>query len=294
MMILASLLAAMALALPQERDQERTRGKTEIPQGVEVVRDVEYGKVAGTPLLLDIYRPKERSKEPIPAVIFIHGGGWKAGDKADGRFATRTATLAGRGFFAVSINYRLTRSNLAAEVEDCTCAVRWLRANAEKHGVNPDKIGVWGSSAGGHLALMVAYTAGRPEFQGTGGHEGVSSRVTAVCSWYGPTDLAGLTLGKGDAKEGAGGDDKKRLSPLTYAEKDIPPTLLIHGDKDQTVPFAHSERLAEAIQRAEGDVTLVRVKNGNHGLKPVGASSIEPSVERLMALTGEFFDKHLK
>ncbi len=271
----------------QAEKKKKERGKTIIPPGVDVIRNVEYGRGGDTRLALDIYRPKVLPKERLPAVIFIHGGGWRNGDKADGRFATRTAMIADAGYFAVSINYRLTRSNITAEVEDCKCAVRWLRANAAKYNVDPERIGVWGSSAGGHLALMVAYADEKAGLEGKGGHDGVSSAVQAVCSWYGPTELGSFGLGGRE-------EEQKRLSPMTYVRKDVPPALLIHGEKDQTVPVSHSERLELLLQNSGAEVTFIRVKNANHGLKPVDAPAIEPSLAQLHEATVKFFDKHLK
>lgn len=278
---------AQAPSSPPTQNKKKERGKTVIPPGVEVIPDVEYGRGGETRLALDIYRPKVLPKELLPAVIFIHGGGWRAGDKADGRFATRTAMIADAGYVAVSINYRLTRNNIAAEVEDCKCAVRWLRANAAKYQVDPERIGVWGSSAGGHLALMVAYADEKAGLEGKGGHGGVSSAVQAVCSWYGPTELGSFGLGGRD-------EEKKRLSPMTYVRKEVPPALLIHGDKDQTVPVNHSERLEQMLKKAGAEVTFIRVKHANHGLKPVDAPAIEPSLNQLHEATVKFFDKHLK
>ncbi len=288
-MSLTALVAAeeQAPSNPPAQKKTKERGKTVIPPAVEVIRDVEYGRGGETRLALDIYRPKVLPKEPLPAVIFIHGGGWRAGDKADGRFATRTAMIADTGYVAMSINYRLTRNNIAAEVEHCKCAVRWLRANAAKYHADPERIGVWGSSAGGHLALMVASADEKTGLEGKGGHGDVSSAVQAVCSWYGPTELGSFGLGGRE-------EEKKRLSPMTYVRKDVPPALLIHGEKDQTVPVSHSERLEQALKKAGAEVTFIRVKNANHGLKPVDAPAIEPSLDQLHEATVKFFDKHLK
>ena len=156
---------------------------------VEVVKDIEYGLGGDVPLLLDIYIPEKPIANPMPAVIFTHGGGWRGGDK----YPSRVRALASHGFFGVSINYRLSGiAPFPAAVEDCKCAVRWLRAKAEKYGVDPDRIGVWGSSAGGHLAMMVGCADETAGLEGNGGWEGFSSRVRAVCSYFGPSDLTSL------------------------------------------------------------------------------------------------------
>src|ERR1051325_2539019 len=115
---------------------------------VEIVKNVRYGQAGGGDLLLDVYRPKAASKEPLPAVVWMHGGAWAYGDKEN----PLGATLAYQGYFVVSINYRLAPAHkFPAALEDCKCAVRWLRANAATMRINPDRIGVWGVSAGGHL-----------------------------------------------------------------------------------------------------------------------------------------------
>jgi len=124
-------------------------------------KDVEYGKGGGKPLLMDVFRPKGSSPGPVPAVVVIHGGGWERGTKSDGEFSGKAALLAENGFLAINIDYRLSEeAGFPAAVEDCKCAVRYLRAHAKEYGINPDKIGAWGASAGGHLSAIL----------GTSGH----------------------------------------------------------------------------------------------------------------------------
>src|SRR3954469_23609321 len=159
----------------------------DMPATVTVQRDIEYGKGGETPLKLDLYSPKGHSK-PVPAVIFIHGGAWKGGYRQ--MYHYYCVKFAEHGFVAATISYRLTgEAPFPAAVEDTKCAVRWIRANAEKLGVDPNKIGVAGGSAGGHLAMMIGYSSDVPQLDGKGGHANVSSRVQAVVDLYGPTDL---------------------------------------------------------------------------------------------------------
>ncbi|MGB1707229.1 MAG: alpha/beta hydrolase fold domain-containing protein, partial [Rubripirellula sp.] len=156
----------------------------------EVLRDVEYATVDGHKLLLDLYRPplekandqtQIRSGRAIPCVVFVHGGGWKGGDKKSAK--QNAAWLVDHGFAVVSINYRLTDiAQWPAQINDCYEAVRWVRRNSQKYGIDPDRIGVFGTSAGAHLAALM----GTRSFPG---HESVSSRVHAVCDWFGPSDL---------------------------------------------------------------------------------------------------------
>ena len=158
-----------------------------VPDTVSVEKDIEYGKGGDVSLKLDLYSPKERTK-PLPAVVFIHGGAWRSGSRE--MYHYYCVKFAEHGYVAATISYRLYRvAPFPAAVEDAKCAVRWMRANAEKLGVDPDRIGVAGGSAGGHLSMMVAYAPDTPELEGAGGHADVSSRVQAVVNIYGPTDL---------------------------------------------------------------------------------------------------------
>ena len=219
----------------------------EVPPSITVTKDVEYGKGGDKALLLDLYVPKE-IKKPVPALIFIHGGGWQMGDKKD--YTVYNIDYAVKGYVTATINYRLRQDALfPAAVEDCKCAVRWMRANAKKYNVDPDKIGVIGGSAGGHLSLMLGY-CDDSAMEGTGGNPEQSSRVQAVVNFYGVPDLTG-DLAK-NAPEAINFLGKKqdedfalyaKASPLTFLSKDDPPTLTFHGTIDELVPVLESDRL---------------------------------------------------
>ena len=223
------------------------------PEDVEVTSDIEYGRVGDRPLLLDLYRPKKMT-EPAPGLLFIHGGGWKHGKKEDYRYYTNW--FAHRGYVVASVSYRMSGEAIyPAAVQDVKCAVRWMRANADKYHIDPNKIGVAGGSAGGHLALMIGYSSDVPELEGNGGHPGVSSRVQAVVDLYGPTDLTtefarakDLLLdfiGKpfAEAKE-----LYRQASPIMHVSKDDPPTLILHGTIDQVVPIRQADLLSEKLK----------------------------------------------
>lgn len=220
---------------------------SEVPASITVTKDIEYGKGGDKPLLLDLYAPKEIAK-PVPGLIFIHGGGWQGGDKKD--YVVYTIDYAAKGYVAVTINYRLRQDALfPAAVEDCKAAVRWMRANAKRLSVDPDKIAVLGGSAGGHLSLMLGY-CDDPAFEGSGGNPDQSSRVQAVVNLYGVPDLTN-DLAK-DAPEAINFLGKKqdedfalyaKASPLTFLTKDDPPTLSFHGTIDELVPVRESDRL---------------------------------------------------
>ncbi|MBI3722871.1 alpha/beta hydrolase, partial [bacterium] len=254
--VLVATLASLACA-------QESRPDRPLPPGVEAKKDVEYGKVGERSLELDIYRKTEHPKEAMPAVIWIHGGGWSGGDKKD---PFPAPALLEKGFVVLSINYRLSgEAKFPAAVEDSKCAVRFLRESAKDLGVDPDRIGVWGGSAGGHLALMLGCADEKAGLEGKGGHEGVSSKVRCVCSWFGPADLTvgddKFQGGSGQAQRAfLGGTQKekpelyKQASPVTYVTKDASPTLLVHGDKDPVVPFEQSEILFKKMKEAGVDV----------------------------------------
>ncbi len=182
-------VAGLALVVAQ------TASAAEPPANVAVEKDITYGKGGTEDLKLDLARP-ERAEGQLPAIVYIHGGGWSGGARKD--YGGEIQEAAKRGYVAVTVGYRLTRPDkegkakypFPAQIEDCKCAIRWLRANAEKYHVDPNRIGATGGSAGGHLSLLVGVTGSEKKFDGTGGNPDASSQVQAVVNYFGPTDLA--------------------------------------------------------------------------------------------------------
>jgi len=255
---------------------------------VQVLRDLEYVQGGHARNRLDLYLP-EKAPRPLPVILWVHGGGWARGDKTNGpafRFATQ-------GYAVASMNYRFSQHAVfPAQIHDCKAAVRWLRANARKYGLDAEHIGAWGGSAGGHLVALLGTTAGVKDFEGPGGNADQSSSVQAVVDWYGPTDF--LTAGAKDTRSNLlGGDPQenkekaRKASPLTYVSKDAAPFLIMHGDQDQTVPIAQSETFAAALEKAGADATYVVVKGGKHG----GALFTSPES---MKQVEDFFARHLR
>src|SRR5215212_2720059 len=229
---------------------------------VTIEEGVVFGTGGGRELRCDVFTPPGNPRN-APGVLLLHGGGWRSGDRSQLR---GYGVLLGReGYVCVASEYRLSPDHhWPAHLEDCKAALRWMRANAERLGVDPDRIAVSGNSAGAHLALMLAATPGDPAFEGEGGTPGVSTAVAAVIAIYPPTDLTHLVgadpqsndavhgfLGPGVTAEVA-----RRASPLTYVRKDFPPTLLIHGTADIVVNYRESLRLFEALEQAGASVEL--------------------------------------
>ncbi|PTY00934.1 hypothetical protein DB346_15110 [Verrucomicrobia bacterium LW23] len=241
-----------------------------LPDGVRVYRDVPYVR-GGTDLQrLDLYvNPVPRA----PLVVWVHGGGWHSGSKEwlPIRF------LLGHGFSVASLDYRLSDTCVfPAPVQDCKAAIRFLRASADQFGLYALRIGMAGDAAGGYLVSLIGTSGGVLDFD-KGDHLGYSSRVQAVCSIGGPTNLGLFGYSKpGDPFTkflGARIQDCpgtiEAASPLTYVTRDDPPFLLIHGSQDDLVPVAHSQALAAALREAGCNVTLEVIEGAGHSI-PAG------------------------
>jgi len=285
----AATLAWVNLAVSQERPK---RPVATISAGVEILRDLQYVAGGHERNRLDLYLP-EKVEGRLPLVVWIHGGAWQAGSKDN----CPAVFLTAKGYALASINYRLSQHAVfPAQIEDCKAAIRWLRANAAKYHLDPDHIGAWGSSAGGHLVAMLGTTANVKELEGKSGNLDQSSRVQCVVDWFGPTDMT--TMGRQANKPDTpvarliGGPlqenqmKARKASPLTYVSKDSAPFLIMHGDQDNTVPLNQSEVLAEALKKAGVEVMLVVVKGNGHG----GPGFNCPQNRKLIE---DFFAKHL-
>lgn len=265
------------------------------PVAVEYVWDVPYGEAGGRTLLLDIARPVEPVAEPFPAVVQIHGGGWIKG----GREPEANRVLVGHGFFTVSIDYRLApRHTFPAQLHDCKAAVRWLRARAAEYRIDPDRIGVWGGSAGGHLAALLGTTGDVPQLEGHSGSPGYSSRVQAVVTICGASDLSqadGYWLNDPDSEPsqlfgGLVGERPELVrlaNPISHIGPGTPPFLIVHGDRDEVSPFKQSEMLCEALRDAGVEVEFVRAEGERHSFSPRWQTRIE-------RLRLDFFREHLR
>lgn len=264
-----------------------------LPEGVVETKDIEYGKGGDVSLKLDLYSVKDLAK-PAPGLIFIHGGGWEAGQPEDYKYYT--VRFAKRGYVVASIAYRLSDvAPFPAAVQDAKCAVRWMRANAENLNVDSNRIAVIGGSAGGYLSLMVGYTAGMPEFEGDGGWNDVSSAVQVVVDLYGPTDLTvpearGVNvvekfLGK---KWDEDPDLYAKASPITHVKAGVPPTLVFQGTIDTLVPTSQSVALVEKLKEVGVPVVYEEYEGWPHTMDL--ALDINKRTQYMML---KFFEQHM-
>jgi acetyl esterase/lipase len=274
--LLLSIVAALALVVPATaQPTPDLQAAVALFQQVRTVPNIVYLRANGWEGKLDVYA--RRAQTPAPTVIFIHGGGWVGGTK-EGSLLTTLPYLA-MGYAVVNVEYRLANVSLApAAIEDCRCALRWVVAHAKEYNFDTDKLVIAGTSAGGHLALttgMIPTSAGFDRICQTP----AEPHVAAIVDFFGITDVADLLDGpnKKPFPENAPytvqwlgnqpnrADIAKASSPLTYVRSGVPPTISIHGDADPTVPYAHSVRLQDALQKAGVAHELVTIPGGGHG-----------------------------
>ena len=251
---LAGALALVALAHP---------ARPAVGQAVEVRRDIEYGTANGKRLLLDAYLPAAGSDRG-PAVVMFHGGGWRFGDKAT--WDEEAQRLAGRGWAAFSVNYRLDEpSAFPAEIDDAQAAVRWVRAHADEYRVDPSRVAALGESAGGHLTAMLATLGSGPLDEG--------ARIRVGAAWSPPTDLTVLAGSRGDGWVGSilgctrstCPDLLARSSPVNHVDGTDAPLYLVNST-DELVPLSQAEAMAQRLKTAGVDHRLDVFPGSRHAL----------------------------
>jgi acetyl esterase/lipase len=279
-----------------------------MPPGVRAVLDLAYVPGGDSAQMLDLFVPEVRPDSPLPLLVWIHGGGWRKGSRNPGH----AIRFVSRGYIVAGMGYRFSQvAKWPAQIQDCQAAIRWLRANASDYGIDPDRIGVWGSSAGGHLASMLGTAGGQKAFDPVGGNTVQSDRVQAVCSYCGPSNfrtvraqsesdaelktlvsfdnwtdpysnLIGSLLGQHPAAEDA-------ASPVHYIRRDPlnPAFLLVHGTADQHVPFAQARELADVLQKHGVEAHLHPLPGGDHKTPMYYAPET-------LDLVQSFFDRNLK
>jgi acetyl esterase/lipase len=264
---------------------------TKVPEGVEVLRDLEYAQVKGLSLKLDLYRPATKPSAPMPLVIWVHGGGWRNGSKAN----CPAAWLATKGYAVASLDFRLLPEHpWPAQIEDPIAALRWLRKESGRYGYDSERLAAMGGSSGGHVVALWGTLTLPP-----------GDKVKAVVDWYGPTDLLTMPpnvlstqrtraeLAKANGALLLGGivmdqpEKAKAVSALHQVTKDDVPFLIMHGEADTSVPVDQSERLHAALKVAGVESTLKLIPVAGHGGKEFDSTESR-------ALILAFLDKHLK
>ena len=255
-----------------------------------------YGKAGERELLGTLYRPKSPSGSLCPVVVYIHGGGWKGGTRA--QFPRHAAAMTEKGFVGLCIDYRLSgEAPYPAAIHDCKCAVRYVREHASGLNIDPDRIGAVGGSAGAHLSAILATTPSRAEWEGEGGWPGQSSSVQAAVLFNGEFDLpAWWHYGKCNdlmlrflGTPYAEDPELYRLvSPIAHVDAHTPPCLLLHGEEDEPVPIAQSIDFCAKILAAGGRAELIRVPGVGHAW-----FNRDPHFERCLAHMMDFLVRHL-
>jgi len=276
---LATTFVVLLLASGWGDPSRGLAGDSAIPEGVTFLQNIPYREGGIRHCQLDLAMPSERGERPRAAIVVIHGGGWLEGDKSSFSTLKTPGNILGfakLGFVAVTINYRLsTEAPYPAALDDCRCAVRWLRAHADQYHLNPNRIGAWGNSAGGHLAMLLGMTERTPGNNDGEPYSNLSSRVQSVVSDSGPLDLTyehqQATLRVVIEKFMGGppeGDQKKnyeRASPVNLVSEKLPPLLLIYGEEDTQVHAEVTDQFVSALSRSgHKDVSYIRLAGVNH------------------------------
>lgn len=249
----------------------------EIPADIEEIRDIEYKKINGKSLQLDIYRSRSLTG-PAPLLVFIHGGAWKSGKRSD--YLSYLIYFAGRGYVTATLSYRLLADSVyPACIEDITDAIGWLSLNYEKYGYSPDRIALIGGSAGGHLAMLAGYGWNR---DGTCSDTGAfylqnpNRGIKVVVDIYGPVDLTteyARSHPLVTALIGKSYDEAPDLfasaSPVSYLDKDDPPTLILHGTSDRLVPIGQSDMLKKTLDSLDVACSYYRLPLWPHTMDVV-------------------------
>ena len=278
------------------------------PGGVMASADVAFSTIEGyRPLVLDVYRPADRS-EAKPLIVYVHGGGWRAGHTrqsgAFSDFPAVLAELASRGYVVASVEYRLSaEAPFPAALEDVRAAIRFLKANAHRYGIDPSRVGIFGGSAGGQLAVLEAVACGAAPTGADKANATVSDCPQAAVGWYGIYDFPAMPGNAenrvesdylGCARDACRPEQLQAASAVAQVDADDPPVLLLHGDSDKTVPVAQSERLEERMRAAGASVELEVLPGIGHSWLGSDSAQTRAASLRALDLTYKFFDRHLR
>lgn len=251
---------------------------------------------------LDVYLPPDSFERPLPAVLLIHGGGWRSGDKNGARERNIGTNLAANGYAVFSISYRLNETEIDPETErrritrlawpqnlyDCKSALRYIRAESERFGIDPERIAVMGGSAGGHLAMLVGATANHDEINRQGLYTDQSNAVSCILTFYGDYDIRGRRVSPfAGADPDVTAANEEAASPITYLDEQTPPFFITHGTADKTVRVERSRMLAEHLNKLGVDYWYIEISGAPH------TYHLEPEQMDLRPVVLSFLEKHL-
>jgi acetyl esterase/lipase len=285
------------------------------------IAGIQYGRAGLPTLVIDLLGPYPLPDRPLPTVIRVTGGGWAEENRA-GSTVSRTGIrfLAAAGFLAGAISVRLSwQAPFPAQIHDVKAAIRWLRAHAGEYPIDPDRIGIMGDSAGGHLAALAGLTGDNPDLEGDSGSPGVSSQVQAAVAISGNSDFLSLQAIESDQRPpqppmrlardldpttclaqlfGGPLTERKDLmrlaSPIYHVHREAPPFLIVHGTRDETVPFEQGKRLHQELERSGASARFVPVKGGYHNLRDDPGLPYSGEVwDNTCRQAVEFFRRHL-
>lgn len=299
---LAVVLSLSAILSHPAGAQNKTRYRD-----VKTEFDVPYAGTKNARQTLDLFLPKTRkSDKPLPVIAFIHGGAWRAGNKRRGHREVLPYVASGR-FVGVSIAYRLTNEAIwPAQIHDCKAAIRWIKGNAKRLNIDPERIAVMGTSAGGHLVAMLGVSGDVKKLEGKlGKHTDQNSKVACVVDFFGPTELLTMNdhpsridhnaTNSPESKLIGGAIQKnktkaKEASPITHVSKGDAPFLIIHGSKDMLVPYPQSVAFNKALKQAGVSSVLIKIDGGGHG----GFRSREVNTRVAAFLEQQLYGKKVK
>lgn len=273
---------------------------------LDIWRGEVFGKEAGLSLQLDVIKPTACRGQTVPIAVYFHGGGWRSGNRYGiyNTIRVERKLLYQMGFAIASVDYRLSQqAKHPAQINDCKLAIRYLRKNAKKFGIDPNRIGVWGHSAGGHLVAFLGTADEKDGLEGPG-LPGISSKPQCVVELYGPTDLTqpvgengwrGITEELLGCKPKACPEKAINASPVTYADKDDPPELIIHGENDSAILYLQGELFARKLKQVGATCALIKVKNAEHQFTPYpGYLKISPPLARIRWVIAAQFFRYLE
>ncbi len=278
--------------------------------GVTSLADVTYSTIPGyRPMVVDIYMPPKKAG-PKPLILYIHGGGWVSGHTRHAgpmaNFPAALARLASEGFVVASLEYRLAaEAPFPAPVQDARAALRFLKGSAAQYGIDTTRTGIWGGSAGGHLAALTALSCGDTTLDVPGTHAAPGSEcVQSAAIWYGVFDFGALSASRPGGSDPATGKllgctgpctpaQYAAASPVSYIDPKDPPFLLIHGEADKTVPVAQSHLAEDRLKAAGVPVSAIYIPGVDHSFIGSTPAQTRTATLRAMNATYDFFHQTL-